>query len=373
MKTRIAQLPFVCLFVFQFGISMASAETRVQFDVSRFVACRNVTADEFARANGDEKLIQARLQVSALVFQGQAEHISECLYRFENPTDTLQPSGAAQVVDYLPRTTMDSNVAGNIRVQRSNEGDKQLSLNVGGNVELAHGSLGASRSKSTRSALEYELLPPQEMVAAVGTTGRGTGVYFKLHRTPQISLEGSRDFVITLRVPANWRGGHLRAACQAMQRSGDLAQTIGSGAFVIPLYLDGDADAKQRAQALSGAENRLYALARRHGEEIRRRSQPTIVHELALADPRIPQTWLYDVLQNAVGHGRHFSFERHLPDSLRQAINEYRLAKQQLSSLVLQSPQESGNLGVASITEQPREDSALPLVSTAKWTTRDAN
>lgn len=373
MKTRIGQLPFVCLVLWQGGIFTASAETRVQFDVNRIVACRNVTAVEFARANSDEKLIQARLQVSALVYRGQAEDISECLYRFENPTDTLQPAGTVQVVDYLPRTTMDSSVAGNIRVQRSNEGNKQLSLNVGGSVELAHGSLGASRSKTTRSALEYELLPPQDMVAAVGTTGRGTGVYYKLRRTAQVSLEGSRDFVITLRVPVNWRGGQLRAVCQALRRSGDVAQTIGSGAFVIPLYLHGDAAAKQHAQALSDAENRLYALANQHGEEIRRRSQPTIAHELALADPRIPHTWLYEVLQGGAGNGRRFSFERHLPKSLQQAISEYRAAKRQLSALVWQAPPESGKFDVVAITEQPRDVGDLPVDHDGKWTTRDAN
>ena len=342
----------------------------MQFDVSRIVACRDVTTDEFAQANSDEKLIQASLQVSALVFRGRAEDISECLYRFENPTDTLQPASVVQVVDYLPRTTMDSPVAGNIRVQRSNEGNKQLSLNTGGNVELAHGSLGASRSKSTRSALEYELLPPHEMVAAVGTTGRGTGVYFKLRHTPQSSLEGSRDFVITLRVPTNWRGGYLRATCQAMWRSGNSAHTIGSGAFVVPLYLDGDADAKRLAQALADAENRLYGLAIQHEEEIKRRSQPTIVHELALADPRIPLTWLYDVLQSAAGDNQHFSFERHLPKSLQQAINEYRATKQQLSSFVSQLPREGGNLDV-SVNAQPRENSDLPLASIHKRTTND--
>ena len=58
MKTRIGQLPFVCLVVFQFSISTASAETRVQFDVSRIVACRNITTDEFARANSDELMIK---------------------------------------------------------------------------------------------------------------------------------------------------------------------------------------------------------------------------------------------------------------------------------------------------------------------------
>ncbi len=368
MTTQTGKLPFVCLAVFHIGLSSATAETRVQFDASRIVACRDVTTEEFAEGNADEKLVQAHLQVSVLVFQGQAEAVTECLYRFETAADARHPASAAQVVDYLPKNTMDSILAGNIRVQRNDETSKQLDVNLGGSIDFAHGNLGGSRTKSTRAAIQYELLPPQEMVAAVGTTGRGTGVYFKLRGTPQISLEGSRDFLITLRVPADWRGGYLRAACQAMHRSSNWAGTVGSGAFVIPLYLDGDAEAKQHAEDLSDAENRLYALASQHGQEIRRRSQPTIAHELSLADPRIPDSWLYDVLQNDVGKGRHFSFERHLPQSLQEAISDYRVARRRLNSLASR-PREPNHAGAENVSLPP-QDMDLPLASNGGWTSR---
>jgi hypothetical protein len=286
-----------------------------------------VLSDEPQMIQPGEKMIQARVTVSLLAYGGAAEYIDECLYRFESASNMMQ------VVDYLPRTTMDTSLAGNIRVQRSKENSSQINLGVDGGFELIHANAGGSLGQAARSALEYELAPPQEMVAAVGTIGRGTGVYFKLRRTPQVSLEGSRDFMISLRVPMSWRGGYFRAYCQAVQRTHRGVEVVGAGTFLLPLYLAGDFEAKQLAENLSNSEQRLYAVARKNQREVERRSHPTIAHELALVDPKIPHTWFQQVLEYHPSSGSGLSFEARLPSDLQASIDQYRTAGRRLMQL----------------------------------------
>ena len=303
------------------------AQPRVQFDVSRTVACQVLSGEGRQEIQPGERLIQVRISVSLLTIHGEAQDVDECLYRLESA------SGATQVVDYLPRTTMDSSVEGNIRVQRNNEKSSQLNLNVRGGFEVVQANGGGAATEASRAALEYELIPPQEAVAAVGTTRRGTGVYFKLRRTPQTSLEGSRDFLVTLRVPANWRGGYFRAYCHAVQRTPRATYDVGSGTFVVPLYLAGDLTAKRLAENLSSFEQRLHAVAAKNRIEVHRRSLPTIAHELSLVEPKIPRTWFEQVLDHRSSTGNGLAFEARLPAELQRSIEEYRLARRALMEL----------------------------------------
>ena len=307
------------------GILMAAPQ--VHFDVSRTVACQVIPEETQKLEQPGELLVQARVSVSLLVYRGEAEDIDECLYQFGSATSSIQ------IVDYRPRTTMDSSVTGNIRVQQSEDRSSQLNLNVTGGFELVQAGGGGSQSKAARSAVEYELLPPREMVAAAGTTGRGRGVYFKLRRTDRVSLEGSRDFLIKMRVPIEWRGGSFRAYCQAVQRTQRGTEIIGTGSYVIPLYLAGDSEAKRRAEILSHSEQRLYAIASKNQREVQRRSRPTIAHELAFVEPRIPAKWLQQVLEQPLPTGRRLGFESRLPSELQASIDEYRTARRSLTQL----------------------------------------
>lgn len=303
---------------------VATSQQRIQFDVSRTVACFPIESDGQPLAQVDERLVQARVSVSVLANQGAAEDISECLYRFDNEASNVQ------IVDYRPRTTMDTSIAGNIRIQGSEESNSQLSLNLDGGLEMVRGSAGGSRGKAVRSSWEYERIPPQEMVAAVGTTGRGTGVYFKLRRTERVSLEGSREFLMTLRVPATWRGGVFRATCRAVSRSAEGEYVLGAGTFVVPLYLAGDLAAKQDAAELSTAEHALRVMASQKHREIKRRSKPTLAHELSFVEPEIPWTWLQQVFDQRSLTQR-LPFEGRLPADLQATVEAYRRARLRLS------------------------------------------
>jgi hypothetical protein len=48
-----------------------------------------------------------------------------------------------------------------------------------------------------------------------GTSSEGRGVFFKLKRSSQTSLEGVHDLAVTFVVPADWQGGRVRVGCSA--------------------------------------------------------------------------------------------------------------------------------------------------------------
>ena len=302
---------------------------QVYFDVSRTVVCTEIgdSSSPLHPIERGQKLVQARVSVSLLAYRGEAEAITECLYQFESGTNTTQ------MIDYLPRTTMDTNVAGNIQVQKSSEVSDQVNLSVSAGIDSIRANGGGAKSDSSRAAFSYELIPPQEMVAAVGTIGRGTGVYFKLRRTPQISLEGSREFLITLQVPVDWRGGYFRATCQAVRRSNRNASVLGSRTFIVPIYLAGDSIARRLAEDFADAEQLLYASARKHQHDVHRRSLPTIAHELSLVDPKIPTNWLDQVVAHPSVATAELGFERRLPTEIVAAIDGYREARRALVTL----------------------------------------
>ena len=119
-------------------------------------------------------------------------------------------------VDYLPKTQLSSDVVGKVAVDAKKGG----SANIGGSLSARYdgigaGSLNAGANKSSESHVRYELLPPLELLAASGTILRGYGAYFKLRPSKQTSLEGAKEFVCVLRVPAAWQAGTVTIRCEA--------------------------------------------------------------------------------------------------------------------------------------------------------------
>ena len=98
----------------------------VQFDVRSVVECRDVTTAEFAATNPDERLVEARFQVSTLIQHGNADDLIQYLYRIESR------QGTAQVVDYQPKTTLATDIIGNLGIENKREDAKSLGVTVSG-------------------------------------------------------------------------------------------------------------------------------------------------------------------------------------------------------------------------------------------------
>lgn len=316
---------------------LAGETAKVQFDVAPLVACREVTPREFAYLHPHEKLVEARLEISSLLVDGRASDLVQFLYRIDSPQRT------AEVVDYLPRTTLASDVVGNLDVERKEQLQMSASINVGGAYqELVKGGAVTSASRSLSDDLKYARLPPLELLAASGTVGRGSGVYFKLRPSTQTSLEGSREFMIVLRVPRTWRGDRLQVVCEATTRGELIVPSIAAQdevrrtSFVVALYLEGDMQAQMLAADMIEAESRLRTMASAQRREIERRSFPTLVHRLgavlSVVEPKIDPRWC-DELMARPADGRLTGVERYLPEEVRAAARTYVERKAELHRL----------------------------------------
>lgn len=315
---------------------IAAATPHVAFDVASLVECRDVTPAEFAKLHPHERLIEARLQISALISGRSTDKLTELFYRIDSPERSMQ------VMDYLPRTTLASDYAGNVGIEEKTEQSATAGLNAAG----AYGPLTAtngtlSASDKNANCRRYELLPPLETVAASGTLERGNGVYFKLRPTARNSVEGAKEIVVVLRTASTWRADYVTVRCQALGQPSQVpfasreTQICGQGSFLVALYLASDETAQETAREFIVAESELRQVAGSERDEVERRSAPTPVHELAVQlavkQPRIPADWLEQLL---VGSQREsIRFLGYLPAPVRESAMDYSAARRKLRAL----------------------------------------
>lgn len=248
------------------GVSLGSAlllglsdvragPSKVGFDVSYSVECRDVTPAEFAEANPDGKIIEARFQVSTLIRRGQEKDIKELMYVVSSPERRLR------VADFAPKTQVESPVTDAIQIIEKGEEATSLDGSVAVQIAPLEGvhltpSVGASKLKKQNLEWKYSRLPPKQLLLASGTTNRGHGVFFKLKPSSQASLEGQREFVCLFLVPKGWRGDYAYVDCTARPQNrtpwtspGD----YGSKRVLVGLYLQGDAEAREAVERLAHA------------------------------------------------------------------------------------------------------------------------
>ena len=297
----------------------------VQFDVNSTIGCVSQGANIAPPLEDQgERLVLAPMQISALVTSGSAAELAELLY------EAVAPERRISIHDYSPQTQLSTDVIGSINVQKTNSDGRRASIGLNGAFESilrADASGGAESSESKSES--YKTTPPRELVSAAGTVHRGHGVYFKLKHSPQTSLEGSREFVLTLRVPTDWRGDYLRVNCLARNARGE---QLGRSSFLVPIYDRSDPQAKQLAVLLNQQERQLLNIAAAYRGEIDRLRKPTVIHELSLARPEIPANWLVQILAGTAG-AKPLAFERQLPQRMQSAINDYRRALHRLTAI----------------------------------------
>jgi hypothetical protein len=259
-RLRFAVVSLVLLFAAR---AAAAEAPRVHFDIPFAVACRDVTSPEFAAANPDQKLIEARFEISSLVTAGKERDLTEFFIRIESPQRTLT------VVDYLPQTLRESRHAGPISVQETDEKNASIGISFAGKYELLTG-VGANAGLGSKhiSCVKADLLPPLETVAASGTLLRGSAVFFKLKSSPRNLLEGAREYALVLRVPAEWRADYVQVRCEAagIERAfvSSLNQQVSCGRreFLVGLYLEGDVTARTTAEEFVRRETQERTSAR---------------------------------------------------------------------------------------------------------------
>jgi len=318
--------------------SVPAAGLEVSFDVTPSVACRDVTTDEFAKANPDERLVEARIEVSSLLRGGKEEALLEYFYRFDSPRRTLR------IVEYSPQTTLASDMAGNVTIENKQEATRGLGMTVAAPLDWpvkfgTSGELGAKTLASTR----YELVPPMIAAAASGTLDRGHSVYFKLRSSRSTSLEGAKSFTLVFRADASWRADYVHLTCTASRAAKGLfgpldEQTVCSRErFVVALYVQGDAAAKAAAERLVRAESELLKTISVNRRALEKRFHPTLVHRFGALFDGGASVAVPDNVADAVVYGAKIPDEDildvRLPADVRQAVVRYTVARRALSSL----------------------------------------
>ncbi|MBM4000028.1 MAG: hypothetical protein FJ297_10910 [Planctomycetes bacterium] len=308
----------------------------VEFDVPRSIACRDVSTEEFVALNPRERLMEARVPVSTLL-RTEERGLIEFLYRLD-----CRAYGE-EIVDYAPKTTLETPLAGNVGVERRTEDSRNAGLSVAGDWDpLGKGTGSAGISTKEMNTVKYDLLPPMDAVAASGTMNRRSSVYFKLRPTPRASLEGAREFTVVLRVPKEWRGEYVVVRCQAIGHRRSAAPSLddrgvlGDRTFSVALYGQGDAEAKAMAERFAESEWRMRRAAAVHRRQIEKQSFPTVAHKVGalftVVEPKIPDGWLDELLRANPGAPIP-EYTRYLPDAVRVAAREYTIAKRDLASL----------------------------------------
>jgi hypothetical protein len=78
-----------------------------------------------------------------------------------------------------------------------------------------------------------------------GTSSAGRGVFFKLKRSSQTSLEGVHDLAVTFIAPVDWQSGKLLVGCSARGSRKvfwlDKPATLGRAASEVELSVAGNA------------------------------------------------------------------------------------------------------------------------------------
>ncbi|QDV72530.1 hypothetical protein [Botrimarina mediterranea] len=192
--------------------SFDTSTPEVAFDVPATLACRDVTTPEFLAANPDMRLVEVVTPVSLLLFHGEAGKVDDMILEIDGAAAGLK------VHDYAPRTELASDLAQPIEVKETIATDKSIAATIGAKLApdvCLTPTLTAGTSKAESATVTRSELPPKQAIIVSGTTGGRSGVYYKLRRSSQSTLEGERMFRVTFAAPADWDGGSVEVRCLA--------------------------------------------------------------------------------------------------------------------------------------------------------------
>jgi hypothetical protein len=262
--------------------SALAAAPDVHFDIVPLSSCRVVTTESFAAENPGEMLVETEIAVSTLLARGTLGDLNEYAYRLTSPNGTLT------VADYEPKTELASEYASNISVEKKDESTRSIGISLEGAWDhLVRIGGAADRGSKDSSTVSYELHAPHGPITASGTIDRGHGVYFKFRPSRQTTLEGSRLFTLTFRVPQNWRGDYMQIHCQAsgtdrgVMRPFDEPVNSGRRDFFLPLYLAGDLEAKRAAERMVEAEAVLQKVLLRYRDQMTTEPRANVLDQFA--------------------------------------------------------------------------------------------
>lgn len=231
-----------------------AAEPNVEFDFARLAAYRVVEPCEVADFTDSEKLVEVVLPISVRFHGVPVDDVQEINVEIDASNTGLRVAG------FAPTTELHSDVVQTIYVTTTTENARAMEATLGGEFPVPVGdvvshvtpSVSAGVGKKETATERLSRLPPKQAVVVSGTSSQGQGVFFKLKRSSQTSLEGVHEVTVRFVVPREWQGGAVRVACAARgQRKVfwmDKPATLGQSTAVVELYEAGDAEMRELAK-----------------------------------------------------------------------------------------------------------------------------
>ncbi|MGL5097415.1 MAG: hypothetical protein ACRDD1_17645, partial [Planctomycetia bacterium] len=228
--------------------------------------CRDVTPPCSAQQFPDRRIIEAVVRISPRIANdGKEADVKEIVYEFTNAADRYR------IRDYAPQTQTATDVQGSIMVVESTEENGRGEVGY----KLLPGAAFSLEAETMRKAnVKLERLPPRQVLVASGILRRGHGVFFKIRRSSQTTLEEKREFSFLFEAPADWRSDVFTLRCEATAYDRGLTRFLdreikaGAGSFSIGFHFENDVEAEKRLFEVVGRRqaelDALAAAERRH-------------------------------------------------------------------------------------------------------------
>jgi hypothetical protein len=197
---------------------LALAEPTVEFDIARAVECRDVTPRERLTQYPTQRLIEVAIPVSVRFHDISREDVDEIEIEVSGSTAGLRVQEFAPATRLASEITREIETTTTAKKTRSFDGTLGGTLPIPGAEAAAHitPSLSAGLSDCDTATEKINRLPPKHVVVVSGTMAEGRGVFFKLKRTSQTSLEGVHDVAVTFVAPRTWPAIAIKVECSAL-------------------------------------------------------------------------------------------------------------------------------------------------------------
>lgn len=293
--------------------------------------CPAVSSARLVDASDDRKVIEIRVPISMSALESNVQ-VDEL------KAEISWNRNANPIVNYGPSTLLQSKFDGPVAVEKKSESQRTLAAKVSTSyVDLVSPSLEADLKKTNTETRSFDEVPEHDLVVASGPIQRGTGAYFSFLPSRTETLEGGRELVVAFDVPAYWRSGMLQVTMTAIGRQRKLGffseELDFARIFMLPIYLEGDDQARRAAFEFSRSEQRL-----RQGWELFRtvnKQHPTALSFekwFAGSTNQVPDMWVHHLIQSGSDAALD-QVENRLPAKITIAANQFVEARKNLLSL----------------------------------------
>ncbi len=213
----------------------AFAAPYVEFDVAPTAECRDVTPPQRIAQYPNQRLIEVTLPVSVRFHGAAMDDVDELAIEINGS------SAGMRVHDFAPVTQLMTDIAHDIETTKITNKKRSLDGTLGGTLPIPGADAAAHLTPSITADLsgceteteKINRLPPKYAVVVSGTSSQGRGVFFKLKRSSQTSLEGVHELAVTFVAPRIWQRSEIQVDCAArgqrkmlwMKQSATIGQT----------------------------------------------------------------------------------------------------------------------------------------------------